>query len=68
MELTINQQKKSYDKVILSVQDLLDIELPHQQKGIALAINDIVVPKNNWGDTLISESDNILIITATQGG
>lgn len=68
MELTINQQKKHYDKAILSVQDLLDLELPHQQKGIALAINDIVVPKNNWSETIISESDNILIITATQGG
>ncbi|PIB35220.1 thiamine biosynthesis protein ThiS [Reichenbachiella sp. 5M10] len=37
-------------------------------RGIAVAINDEILPKSNWEDYLIQENDNILIITATQGG
>ena len=36
--------------------------------GIAVAINDMVIPKSFWDDTFIQENDHILIITATAGG
>lgn len=36
--------------------------------GIALAINEEVIPKSLWAKTQINQNDNILIITATQGG
>ena len=37
-------------------------------KGIAVAINNKVIPKSSWEDHLIKENDNITIIRATQGG
>ena len=37
-------------------------------KGIAVAVNGSVVSKAEWQNTSIKESDNIIIITATQGG
>lgn len=37
-------------------------------KGIAVAVNQNVVPKANWNDTLLQENDTIIIIKATQGG
>jgi len=68
MELKINNQIKQFDADALSIQALLDIEIPQKQNGIAVAINSIVIPKSNWEQHLLSEIDDILIISATQGG
>jgi sulfur carrier protein len=68
MELKINQQIKKFNAESLSVQSLLDLEIPNKQNGIAVAINNTVVPKINWNEFLVQETDEILIISATQGG
>ncbi|MBE8725477.1 sulfur carrier protein ThiS [Flavobacterium hungaricum] len=68
MELKINHQIKQFNVESLSVQSLLDLEIPHKQNGIAIAINNTVVPKSNWSEFFVSETDEILIISATQGG
>ena len=68
MELKINQQIKQFNAESLSVQSLLDLEIPHKQNGIAVAVNNTVVPKLNWNQHLVQETDEILIISATQGG
>lgn len=68
MELQINHQIKDFSADTLSVQSLLDLEIPNKQNGIAVAINNTVVPKSNWDNHLLKETDEILIISATQGG
>lgn len=68
MELKINNQIKQFQADALSIQALLDIEIPLKQSGIAVAINSNVIPKSNWKNHLLSETDDILIISATQGG
>lgn len=68
MELQINNQTKTYPHQSLSVQQLLDIEKPNNQKGIAVAIANKVIPKVNWASYFVKHGDCILIITATQGG
>lgn len=68
MELKINQQYKNFDALQLSIQALLDLEIPDKQTGIAIAINNAVIPKTNWDSHFLSETDDILIISATQGG
>lgn len=68
MELKINNQTKQFATDSLTVQALLDLEIPTKQKGIAVAINDTVIPKSDWDSHSISETDDILIISATQGG
>ena len=68
MELKINNQTKQFATDSLTVQALLDLEIPKKQNGIALAINNTVIPKSNWNTHLIKETDDILIISATQGG
>ncbi len=40
----------------------------HHTGGIAVAINDMVVPKSQWSDSQISDGDKVLIIKASQGG
>lgn len=68
MELKINNRHKQFETATLTVQTLLDLEFPNKQNGIAFAINNSVIPKTDWATTVLSETDNILIITATQGG
>ncbi|RTY88064.1 sulfur carrier protein ThiS [Flavobacterium sp. RSP15] len=68
MELKINNQTKQFATDSLTVQALLDFEIPIKQNGIAVAINNTVIPKSNWNSYQIQETDNILIISATQGG
>ncbi|MFV8352871.1 sulfur carrier protein ThiS [Flavobacterium sp. XS2P14] len=68
MELKINNQTKQFTTDSLSVQALLDLEIPEKQNGIAVAINNTVIPQSDWNSHLIQETDDILIISATQGG
>lgn len=68
MEITINDQPKKLNQTSLTIQQLLDLEIPEKQKGIAVAINNTVVPRNDWPSKQISQNDSILIIKATQGG
>lgn len=68
MELKINNQIKQFEQNVLNVQALLDLEIPLKQNGIAIAINNTVIPKSNWNSHPIQETDEILIISATQGG
>ncbi|MBV7528575.1 sulfur carrier protein ThiS [Chitinophaga sp. sic0106] len=37
-------------------------------KGIAIAVNNQVIPKTSWDHQALSAADNITIIRATQGG
>ncbi|MFL9830358.1 sulfur carrier protein ThiS [Flavobacterium sp. ARAG 55.4] len=68
MELKINNQIKQFQANALSIQALLDIEIPQKQNGIAVAVNNNVIPKSNWDSQFLNETDDILIISATQGG
>ena len=43
----------------------LHVETP---KGIAVAVNNKVVPRSLWDQHLVNDNDNIIIIKATQGG
>ena len=68
MELQINNQKIHLAQSEVSIQLLLDLHWPTQQKGIAVAVNAHVIAKADWETYFLSEADDILIITATQGG
>jgi sulfur carrier protein len=37
-------------------------------KGVAIAVNQEVIPKSNWTNFLIKDNDRLTIIKATQGG
>ena len=43
----------------------LDID---PDKGIAVAVNEVVIPKSNWTSFTLKENDKVLLIRATQGG
>lgn len=67
MEITLNNQTIAVSdnetlESILKQNYLLD------KKGIAVAVNSSVIPKNKWANTQLNANDNIMIITATAGG
>lgn len=37
-------------------------------EGMAIAVNDTVVPRRSWMTYILHEHDNVLIIKAAQGG
>ncbi len=48
-------------------QLLLELGLTAAQ-GVAIAINDTVVPRSAWEEYCLAEGDQVLVIQATQGG
>ncbi|HVA98466.1 MAG TPA: sulfur carrier protein ThiS [Bacteroidia bacterium] len=69
MEIILNNQPKTIEtQTDFTVQQLLDLEIPQKQKGIAVAINNKVIPKTEWAEKKIFPNDQLLIIKATQGG
>ena len=42
------------------------LELPAQ--GVAIAVNNKMVPRTQWNDTILNENDSLVIIKAACGG
>lgn len=61
-----NQPQQIQDSTALQL--FLDQLVGEKQKGIAVAINDIVIPRLHWATHILKPDDAILVITATQGG
>jgi len=67
MNITINGQANEMP-AHTSITDVLEHIGQHQTGGIAVAVNDMVVPKGKWATSQVAEGDKILIIKASQGG
>jgi sulfur carrier protein len=39
-----------------------------ERRGVAVAVNDAVVPRSTWPTYALAEGDRVLVIQATQGG
>lgn len=50
------------------LQQLLEDQQLHQKRGIAIAVNNQVIPKTAWESFALQENDKILVIQASQGG
>jgi sulfur carrier protein len=42
--------------------------LTEAPSGVAVAVNDEVVPRGAWGSTALGEADRVEVLTAVQGG
>lgn len=68
MQLTINHNKKFFALPSDTLEALVCLETGGKTKGIAVALNNRVIPQQSWADTPLHDQDVILIITAAQGG
>lgn len=69
MKLTINGESRSLTEGS-SVNDLLaSIAIdPDEAQGIAVAVNEIIVRRNDWYGMILSTGDRVEVVTAQQGG
>ena len=67
MEIFINNELLHTQEDITLIQ-LLKSQGIAGQKGIAVALNNAVIPKAEWKLQRLNTKDNITVIKATQGG
>lgn len=66
MEVTLNGEKKVFDDNI-SVAEMIT-GLYGTDKGMAVAINNTLIPRNDWSNRSLAHGDDIVIIKAAYGG
>ena len=67
MEVIINHNKTEL-KETSSLFSLLQLQDLSEKKGIAVAVNNKVIPRSKWDSHILNSNDSITIIKATQGG
>jgi sulfur carrier protein len=67
MTISVNQKEHSYNAP-LTLVNLVEQLGKAEKTGIAIAVNNSVIPKNNWAELMLKDQDKVTIITATQGG
>lgn len=67
MEISLNNNKIQVEQGI-TLLDWMRSQNLHEKSGIALALNNRVVPKEKWEHTVLQENDMLLLIGASYGG
>lgn len=67
MEIIVNQQIQQLPDNV-SVEQLFNLLMPHAPKGVAIAVNQVIVPRSEWCAFLLHANDDVMLISATQGG
>jgi len=66
ISIKVNNNKYQFSET-LTVQELVN-KLKVQTNGIAIAVNNTVIKKENWFSEKLQNNDDVLIIKSTQGG
>ena len=67
MEITVNHEVCIVDDPC-SVTQLLSAVLSISTTGIAVAVNETVVPRSGWPAYTLRPKDQVILIKAIQGG
>lgn len=67
MNLIVNGKPSSVADTT-TVSDLVTSLTGERVHGVAVAVNDQVVPRSAWHDTALADGDSVEILTAVQGG
>ncbi|KAA6438247.1 sulfur carrier protein ThiS [Dyadobacter flavalbus] len=67
MEISINQQRTEIPEHF-SVEELLNMLFTGSASGMAIAINQAIIPRKQWPVHMLRPDDKIILIKATQGG
>lgn len=69
MQLTVNGESHTVETGdVASLDDLLSHLEIDAARGVAVAVNERVVPQGRWNRTELDDGDRVEIIRATQGG
>lgn len=67
MTILINNEQKAVP-VGTTVNEVALTILQLNPAGMAIAVNETIVPKHLWEQTLLQENDRMLVIKACSGG
>ena len=67
MKVFLNNESVEVNNSIY-LMEILKLKNLEQKKGIAVAVNNQIIPKMNWEKYTVSENDKLMVIQATQGG
>ena len=67
MQIIINKQAYQFDENTSLESAIETLELK-ETNGIALALNEEIIPKGEWQKTILFDEDKIIIIGAVAGG
>lgn len=67
MNITVNGNAQDVDNATSVTALLADMNL-EIKKGLAVAVNDEVLTKDQWNKYTLKDDDKVLIIKASQGG
>jgi sulfur carrier protein len=67
MRLTVNGRELADGGDDLSVAGLVE-RLTEARRGVAVAVNGMVVPRSTWDDVALADGDSVEVLTASQGG
>lgn len=66
MRITFNGQESAADG---TVGDLMTLRFGDSAgKGMAVAVNYVVIARGSWAETALRDGDRIDVVTAVQGG
>lgn len=65
--MVVNGENIEFEANHPLIQLLEKLQL-HEKRGLAVAVNNKVVPKSNWSAHILDQNDKVTIIRATQGG
>jgi len=68
IQIKLNGENRSLMNVINLNDFVLNQLNGKEPNGIAVAVNDLVIPKQKWESVIINENDSVEIIHAVQGG
>lgn len=67
MDVYINSKVHEFDEGASITTALGHLNLT-TAKGMAIAINNDVIPRNDWDNHILQQGDKVMLIRATQGG
>jgi sulfur carrier protein len=69
MQITLNGELRTLASDEASVRALLELlGLELDARGVAVALDGAVLPRRQWGETVLADGQRVEILTAAQGG
>lgn len=67
--VTVNGEERTVPDNYPLTEVLRDLEIdPAERSGVAVAINESVIRRQDWSGVTLSEADTVEVIQAQQGG
>lgn len=68
MEIVVNGTQRQVENAVTLRALLESLKLPSLERGVAVSVNGELVRKPEWASMALKASDEIEVVSATQGG